>query len=57
MTALLPLSASDEPSTDCTPAWAELRTRAAFDAALFYGEVLRWDHRPPEHYRLRWEDD
>lgn len=24
------------------PAWLELRTRNAFDAALFYGEVLEW---------------
>ncbi|MBB5937173.1 VOC family protein [Streptomyces zagrosensis] len=24
------------------PAWLELRTRNAFDAAIFYGEVLRW---------------
>lgn len=31
---------------DAAPAWLELRTRNAFDAAIFYGEVLEWacDH-------------
>ncbi|MCJ0868616.1 VOC family protein [Streptomyces sp. AP-93] len=27
---------------DAAPAWLELRTRNAFDAAIFYGEVLEW---------------
>ncbi|MFF0425362.1 VOC family protein [Streptomyces sp. NPDC004520] len=27
---------------DAAPAWLELRARNAFDAALFYGEVLEW---------------
>ncbi|MFG2985497.1 VOC family protein [Streptomyces sp. NPDC048258] len=27
---------------DAAPAWLELRTRDAFDAAIFYGEVLEW---------------
>ncbi|MFJ8207723.1 VOC family protein [Streptomyces sp. NPDC096033] len=31
---------------DAAPAWLDLRTRNAFDAAIFYGEVLEWagDH-------------
>ncbi|MGE7389057.1 VOC family protein [Streptomyces sp. NPDC004126] len=31
---------------DAAPAWLELHTRNAFDAAIFYGEVLEWacDH-------------
>lgn len=31
---------------DAAPAWLELRTRNAFDATIFYGEVLEWacDH-------------
>ncbi|MGW6710179.1 VOC family protein [Streptomyces sp. NPDC054956] len=31
---------------EAAPAWLELRTRNAFDAAIFYGEVLEWacDH-------------
>ncbi|MFD3682799.1 VOC family protein, partial [Streptomyces sp. NPDC058613] len=29
------------------PAWLELRTRDAFDAAMFYGAVLEWGARPP----------
>ncbi|MEV7520398.1 VOC family protein [Streptomyces sp. NPDC091371] len=31
---------------ETAPAWLELRTRNAFDAAIFYGEVLEWacDH-------------
>ncbi|MEU9081577.1 VOC family protein [Streptomyces sp. NPDC048357] len=27
---------------EAAPAWLELRTRDAFDAAIFYGEVLEW---------------
>jgi predicted enzyme related to lactoylglutathione lyase len=27
---------------EAAPAWLELRTRNAFDAAIFYGEVLQW---------------
>ncbi|MCX5195395.1 VOC family protein [Streptomyces sp. NBC_00249] len=27
---------------EAAPAWLELRTRNAFDAAIFYGEVLEW---------------
>ncbi|MFD9408187.1 VOC family protein [Streptomyces sp. NPDC059989] len=32
--------------SEAAPAWLELRTRNAFDAAIFYGEVLEWacDH-------------
>ena len=29
------------------PAWLELRTRDAFDAAIFYGEVLDWGCERP----------
>ncbi|MCW2871002.1 MAG: hypothetical protein JWL99_2322 [Streptomyces oryziradicis] len=39
------------------PVWIELRTRDAFAAAMFYGEVFGWDKRDPEHYEVRWEND
>lgn len=39
------------------PVWIELRTRDAFDAALFYGEVFAWDTRDPKQLEVRWEHD
>lgn len=38
------------------PSWIELRTRDAFAAALFYGEVFHWDRRGPR-YVVEWEND
>ncbi len=41
-----------------SPAWIQLRTRDAFDAAIFYGGVLRWDTADePERYEVVWEYD
>ncbi|MFG2181692.1 VOC family protein [Streptomyces abikoensis] len=37
--------------------WVELRTRDAFEAALFYGGVFDWDRRPSPPYTVRWEED
>ncbi len=37
--------------------WTELRTRDAFDAAIFYGNVFDWDGRDPARYEVRWEYD
>ncbi|MCX5192623.1 VOC family protein [Streptomyces sp. NBC_00249] len=37
-----PVSAGWRVGVGPAPAWLELRTRNAFDAALFYGEVLEW---------------
>ncbi|MGW4893230.1 VOC family protein [Kitasatospora sp. NPDC004240] len=39
------------------PVWIELRTPDPFAAALFYGEVFRWDGRDPEQFEVRWEHD
>ncbi|GAA1957563.1 VOC family protein [Kitasatospora viridis] len=39
------------------PAWIELRTKDAFDSALFYGEVFGWDNREPGEFDVRWEHD
>ncbi len=39
------------------PAWLELRTRDAFAAAMFYGEVFQWDTEHPELYDVRFEHD
>ncbi|MFF7592331.1 VOC family protein [Kitasatospora purpeofusca] len=39
------------------PVWIELRTPDPFAAALFYGEVFRWDGRDPERFEVRWEHD
>ncbi|WP_234434783.1 VOC family protein [Streptomyces pyridomyceticus] len=39
------------------PVWIELRTPDPFAAALFYGEVFRWDGRDPERFDVRWEHD
>lgn len=40
-----------------SPVWIELRTRDAFDSALFYGQVFGWDQEDPERYEVRYEHD
>ncbi|MEV4557616.1 VOC family protein [Kitasatospora sp. NPDC049285] len=39
------------------PVWIELRTADPFAAALFYGEVFRWDDRGPAHFEVRYEHE
>ncbi|MEU9233935.1 VOC family protein [Streptomyces subrutilus] len=39
------------------PAWLELRTRDAFAAAIFYGEVLDWAGEPPKSCAVAYEQD
>ncbi|MET9375211.1 VOC family protein [Streptomyces sp. NPDC003035] len=39
------------------PAWLELRTRNAFDAAIFYAEVLEWAGERPGCCQVSYEDD
>ncbi|MFJ6567810.1 VOC family protein [Streptomyces sp. NPDC091292] len=39
------------------PAWLRLRTRSAFDAAIFYGEVLEWASDRPGSCEVGYEDD
>ncbi|MGW0120596.1 VOC family protein [Streptomyces sp. NPDC003327] len=39
------------------PAWVELHTRDAFDAAVFYGGVLRWAEAAPGCCEVSYEDD
>ncbi|MEU7551375.1 VOC family protein [Streptomyces sp. NPDC044571] len=38
------------------PAWLELRTRDAFEAAIFYGEVLEWATGRPGCCEVSYED-
>ena len=40
-----------------TPAWLRLRTRDAFDAAIFYGEVLEWASERPGACEVSYEED
>lgn len=42
---------------DQAPAWLELHTRNAFDAALFYGRVLEWDGGNPDGCEVSYEQD
>jgi uncharacterized protein len=42
---------------DKAPAWLELRTRDAFDAAIFYAEVLEWACAGPGCCQVDYEDD
>lgn len=37
------------------PAFVRLRTRGAFDAAIFYGEVLDWASADPQSCDVRYE--
>nr|WP_202447855.1 VOC family protein [Streptomyces sp. SID5468] len=39
------------------PVWIELRTRDAFESALFYGQVFAWDKADPERYEVIYEHD
>lgn len=39
------------------PAWLELRTRDAFEAAIFYGEVLEWATGRPGCCEVSYEND
>ncbi|RKE18396.1 VOC family protein [Streptomyces sp. TLI_171] len=39
------------------PVWIELRTADPFAAALFYGEVFRWDGRDPRRFEVRFEHE
>lgn len=39
------------------PAWLELHTRNAFDAALFYGGVLDWIDGGADRFEVSYEDD
>ncbi|MET8968491.1 VOC family protein [Streptomyces hydrogenans] len=39
------------------PAWVELHTRDAFDAAVFYGGVLRWAEQEPGSCETSYEED
>ncbi|MCU7825593.1 VOC family protein [Kitasatospora sp. DSM 101779] len=39
------------------PVWIELRSPDPFAAALFYGEVFRWDSRDKEHFEVRYEHE
>ncbi|MFB7836254.1 VOC family protein [Streptomyces sp. NPDC057680] len=39
------------------PAWLELHTRDAFEAAVFYGEVLRWADEAPAGFEVSYEQD
>ncbi|MET9319312.1 VOC family protein [Streptomyces sp. NPDC003038] len=40
-----------------SPAWLELRTRNAFDAAIFYGGVLEWATGRPGCCEVSYEED
>ncbi|GGT16758.1 VOC family protein [Streptomyces purpureus] len=42
---------------DKAPAWLELRTRNAFDAAIFYGEVLDWACGRPGSCEVAYEEE
>lgn len=39
------------------PAWLELRTRNAFDSAIFYAEVLDWASEEPDCCQVSYEDE
>ena len=39
------------------PVWTELRTPDPFAAAMFYGEVFRWDDRDPASFEVSWEHE
>ncbi|MGW5848829.1 VOC family protein [Streptomyces sp. NPDC055254] len=52
-----PVSADWRVGTGRAPAWLELRTRNAFDAALFYGAVLEWATGRPGCCEVSYEED
>ncbi|MFE9369437.1 VOC family protein [Streptomyces sp. NPDC006711] len=52
-----PLVSQWETWRDTAPAWTRLQTRDAFDAAIFYGEVLDWAREGPGCCDVRYEHD
>ncbi|MEU3505265.1 VOC family protein [Streptomyces hundungensis] len=52
-----PLVTNWEAWRDRAPAWTRLHTRDAFDAAIFYGEVLDWASRRPGCCEVRYEHE
>lgn len=45
------------PSAPGAPVWIELRTPDPFAAALYYGEVFRWDARGIDRFEVRYEHE
>ncbi|GHB38007.1 hypothetical protein GCM10010331_26840 [Streptomyces xanthochromogenes] len=52
-----PLVSNWESWRDTAPAWTRLHTRDAFDAAIFYGEVLDWVSGRPGCCDVQYEHD
>jgi predicted enzyme related to lactoylglutathione lyase len=52
-----PLVSNWESWRDAAPAWTRLHTRNAFDAAIFYGEVLDWACDRPGCCDVQYEHD
>ena len=52
-----PLVSQWEMWRDTAPAWTRLQTRDAFDAAIFYGEVLDWACERPGCCDVRYEHE
>ncbi|MBT2478846.1 VOC family protein [Streptomyces sp. ISL-94] len=52
-----PVSADWRIGAGQAPAWLELRTRDAFEAAIFYGEVLEWATGRPGCCEVSYEED
>ena len=52
-----PAGAARPPVLRGAPVWIELRTPDPFAAAMFYGEVFRWDDRDPAEFEVRWEHE
>ncbi|MBT2406113.1 MULTISPECIES: VOC family protein [unclassified Streptomyces] len=52
-----PVSADWRVGEGQAPAWLELRTRNAFDAAIFYGEVLEWATGRPGCCEVSYEEE
>ncbi|MFD8985647.1 VOC family protein [Streptomyces sp. NPDC059564] len=52
-----PVAADWRVGKGMAPAWLELRTRNAFDAALFYGEVLEWATGRPGCCEVSYEEE
>ncbi|UQX02160.1 VOC family protein [Streptomyces sp. RerS4] len=52
-----PIAADWRVGSGHAPAWLELRTRDAFEAAIFYGEVLEWATGRPGCCEVSYEHD
>ncbi|MEV7725114.1 VOC family protein [Streptomyces sp. NPDC101733] len=52
-----PVSSGWRVGKGTAPAWLELRTRNAFDSALFYGEVLEWATGRPGCCEVSYEQE